>query len=94
MYSDLHVLQVPHALYRTMCPEYISLLLFSVVIISDQPFIALYVYSSMQIVSPIIIIYGLLRIRDILSANGHNIFTVSNGVAMIHRYISYVYSVL
>jgi len=37
---------------------------------------ALYVYSNMYIVSPIIIIYGLLRIRDILSANSHNIFTV------------------
>lgn len=78
-----------------MCPEYITLLLFSVVIIiSAQTFIALYVYSNMQIVSPIIIIYGLLRIRDILSANGHNIFKVSNGLAVIHRYVSYVCSVL
>jgi len=48
LYSDLHFLQAPPSLYRTMCPEYISLLLFSVVIIiSAQPFIALYVYSNM-----------------------------------------------
>jgi len=60
-----------------MCPEYYqSSALFCSYYNIRQPFIALYAYSNTYIVSQIIIIYGLLRIRDILSANGHNIFTV------------------